>query len=212
MENIIIWKLRSRAFQRSQSQTLDHTRPEPPLPTRFGKIPDRFGAPFLVYDLRTQNLNFVAPIPEQVRTITMHFSEVQWFLVVLAWVQPTRILRVLQISDRRLFEIFWKNHYCLCSQLSFTSIWWINPHPVQRRLFPSPRGHVRCPCECHKDITEINNLISISLYLHFLQSCGNVLWQSRPVGPLTLGAIPSSHAFCLLCFDLWCMGDMPEVL
>ena len=25
-----------------------------------------------------------------------------WFLVVLAWVQPTRILRVLQISDRRL--------------------------------------------------------------------------------------------------------------
>ena len=30
----------------------------------------------IVYDLRTQNLNFVAPIPEQVRTTTMHLSEV----------------------------------------------------------------------------------------------------------------------------------------
>ncbi len=30
----------------------------------------------LVYDLRTQNLNFVAPIPGQVGTTTMHFSEV----------------------------------------------------------------------------------------------------------------------------------------
>ena len=30
----------------------------------------------IVYDLRTENLNFVVPIPEQVRTTTMHFSEV----------------------------------------------------------------------------------------------------------------------------------------
>ena len=30
----------------------------------------------VVYDLRTQILNFVAPIPEQVETTTMHFSEV----------------------------------------------------------------------------------------------------------------------------------------
>ncbi len=30
----------------------------------------------IVYDLSTQNLNFVAPIPEQVGTTTMHFSEV----------------------------------------------------------------------------------------------------------------------------------------
>ena len=32
--------------------------------------------PFLVYDLRTQNLSFVAPIPEQTGTTTMHFPEV----------------------------------------------------------------------------------------------------------------------------------------
>ncbi len=62
---------------------------------------------YLVYDLRTQNMNFVAHIPEQVGTTIMHFSEVsggtyfnmafwrlhrnalQWFSVVLAWVQPT---------------------------------------------------------------------------------------------------------------------------
>ncbi len=30
----------------------------------------------IVYDLGTQNLNFIAPIPEQVGTTTMHFSEV----------------------------------------------------------------------------------------------------------------------------------------
>ncbi len=30
----------------------------------------------VVYDLRTQNFNFVAPIQEQVGTTTMHFSEV----------------------------------------------------------------------------------------------------------------------------------------
>ena len=30
----------------------------------------------LVYDLRTQNLSFVAPIPEQTGTTTMHFPEV----------------------------------------------------------------------------------------------------------------------------------------
>ena len=29
-----------------------------------------------VYDLRTQSLNFVAPIPEQMGTTTMHFPEV----------------------------------------------------------------------------------------------------------------------------------------
>ena len=30
----------------------------------------------IVYDLRTQNLSFVAPIPEQTGTTTMHFPEV----------------------------------------------------------------------------------------------------------------------------------------
>ena len=30
----------------------------------------------IVYDLRTQNLNFVAPIPEQTETTTVHFPEV----------------------------------------------------------------------------------------------------------------------------------------
>ncbi len=30
----------------------------------------------LVYDQRTQNVNCVAPIPEQIETTTMHFSEV----------------------------------------------------------------------------------------------------------------------------------------
>ncbi len=30
----------------------------------------------VVYDLRTQNLNFVAPIPEQVGATMIHFSEV----------------------------------------------------------------------------------------------------------------------------------------
>ena len=30
----------------------------------------------IVYGLRTQNLNFVAPIPEQLGTTTMHFPEV----------------------------------------------------------------------------------------------------------------------------------------
>ncbi len=29
----------------------------------------------IVYDLRTQNLNFVAPIPEQIETTAMHFPE-----------------------------------------------------------------------------------------------------------------------------------------
>ncbi len=32
----------------------------------------------IVYDLWAQNLIFVAPIPEQVRTTTMHFSEVYY--------------------------------------------------------------------------------------------------------------------------------------
>ncbi len=31
-----------------------------------------------------------------------HRNALWWFLIVLAWVQPTRILRVLQISDCRL--------------------------------------------------------------------------------------------------------------
>ena len=30
---------------------------------------------FIVYDLRAQNLRFVAPIPEQIGTPTMHFLE-----------------------------------------------------------------------------------------------------------------------------------------
>ncbi len=38
-----------------------------------------YGWPYhkkIVYDLRTQNLSFVAPIPEQTGTTTMHFPEV----------------------------------------------------------------------------------------------------------------------------------------
>ena len=31
-------------------------------------------------------------------------------------------------------------------------------------------------------------------------------------GAQSLGATQSSHAFCLLCFDLWCMGDMLRIL
>ncbi len=34
-----------------------------------------------VYDLRTKNLNFIAPIPEQDGTTTIHFSEVSDFIV-----------------------------------------------------------------------------------------------------------------------------------
>ena len=30
----------------------------------------------IVYDLRAKNLNFVAPMPEQIGTPTMHFPEV----------------------------------------------------------------------------------------------------------------------------------------
>ncbi len=30
----------------------------------------------IVYDLKTQNLNFVAPVPKQIGTTTMHFPEV----------------------------------------------------------------------------------------------------------------------------------------
>ncbi len=33
---------------------------------------------------------------------SIHWNALRWFLVVLAWVQPTWILRVLQISDRGL--------------------------------------------------------------------------------------------------------------
>ncbi len=38
----------------------------------------------LVYDLGTQNLNFVAPIPEQVGTTTMHFSDVRRHILKFA--------------------------------------------------------------------------------------------------------------------------------
>ncbi len=57
----------------------------------------------LFYDLRTQNLNFTAPVPEQIWT--MHFAVVNlWILIhesllfILAWVQPIWILRVQQIQ------------------------------------------------------------------------------------------------------------------
>ncbi len=77
----------------------------------------------IVYDLRTQNLNFVATIPEQIGTTIMHFPNIKWqetyisggFVVVvlwwcwvvLAWGQPTWILRVIQISDHRLICIMY---------------------------------------------------------------------------------------------------------
>ncbi len=53
-----------------------------PSPPKYSSIECRFivlfrkGSFILVYDLGTQNLNFVAPIPEQVGTTKMHFSEV----------------------------------------------------------------------------------------------------------------------------------------
>ena len=50
-------------------QWSSQTAAEPP--TNLSNNP----AGFMVYDLRTQNLRFVAPMPEQIGTTTVHFRE-----------------------------------------------------------------------------------------------------------------------------------------
>ena len=50
----------------------------------------------IVYDLGTQNLNFVAPIPEQIETITLHFSEFSGDVIIpypMAYVYGTENIR-----------------------------------------------------------------------------------------------------------------------
>ncbi len=61
----------------------------------------------VVYRLRTQNLRFVAPMPEQIGTTTMHFSKVsekciEGVLICSGMGATNFILRPLQISDDRL--------------------------------------------------------------------------------------------------------------
>ena len=69
----------------------------------------------VVYRLTTQNLGFIAPMPEQIGIITMRFSNVGLLTpqrnalygcsFVLAWVQRISFLRPLQISADRLCDV-----------------------------------------------------------------------------------------------------------
>ncbi len=51
----------------------------------------------IVYDLRTQNLNFVSPVPEQIGTTTMHFPEVSGVRLVTSRSQMVRVVHYIPV-------------------------------------------------------------------------------------------------------------------